>query len=300
MVRVGTFNVENLFARYRFKQNLNPEGLDGFSINDLAFDIYDETEKQITAQAIKEIDADILALQEVESLPLLDRFSSQYLASMKYKHRIVVDSFDPRSIDVALLSRHPIVKVRSNRQERNANNTTWLFSRDCLEVELDVAGKKLTLYVNHFKSMIRTRAETKARREAQVKRVAEIVDEQWRAQNYEGNFVVLGDFNDYAGVGTSLTALLDGHQGLVDVVAKRLPADEQWTHYYAGGGKYSQLDYLLVSKTLADANNSAPVIMRKGLPWRAEKYDGERYGTVGHDNPKASDHCPLAIDLELP
>ena len=63
MVRIVTFNVENLFARYRFHQNIDPLALDGFTINELAFDIYDETSKRLTAAAIKAVDADIIALQ---------------------------------------------------------------------------------------------------------------------------------------------------------------------------------------------------------------------------------------------
>ena len=37
--------------------------------------------------------------------------------------------------------------------------------------------------------------------------------------------------------------------------------------------------------------------MRKGLPFRATKYTGPRFPDVGEDNPKASDHCPLAMEL---
>ena len=91
-MRIATFNCENLFARYKFKSNFDPNASDGFTINDLAFDIYDETEKQITAQAIKEVDADVIALEEVESLPVLDRFNSRYLGGMRYQHRMVIDS----------------------------------------------------------------------------------------------------------------------------------------------------------------------------------------------------------------
>ena len=131
MIRIATFNLENLFARYRFRRNFDPVGSDGFTINNLAFDIYDEVQKKLTAKAIKEVDADIIAVQEVESLPVLDAFNSRYLARLKYRHRVVVDSFDPRKIDVGLLSKHPIRSIRSYRQERNARNTAPLFSRDC-------------------------------------------------------------------------------------------------------------------------------------------------------------------------
>jgi len=296
-MRLATFNCENLFARYRFREQIQPVSPDGFTINDLAFDIYDETEKQITAKAIREVNADVIALQEVESLPVLDRFNSRYLASMRYRHRIVIDSHDSRGIDVAILSRHEIVAARSHRHERNAQNTAFLFSRDCLEVEIDVDDKLLVLYVNHFKSMMEGRAETHQRRLEQAQRVADIVDQRWRARNYQGNFAVLGDFNDYPGQGTALDILL-AHPELVNVV-ERMPEADQWTHYYAGAGEYRQLDYLLVSRSLGNANPQPPNIVRKGLPYRADRYAGQRFDGVGEDRPKASDHAPLSMELTL-
>jgi endonuclease/exonuclease/phosphatase family metal-dependent hydrolase len=296
-VSVGTFNVENLFARYRFRSNFDPTGDDGFTINNTAFDILNETAKQITAKAIRETDADILGLQEIENLKVLDRFISRYLGGKGYKHRILIDAFDPRHIDVALISRHPIVGVRTYRQERNSKKTSGLFSRDCLEVVIDVDGKHLTVYVNHFKSMIRKRNDTKARREEQVERVAKIITDNWNDTNFEGNFIVLGDFNDYIDPDTSLTKLID-HPGLVNV-SDRIDTENRWTHYWAKENEYRQLDYILVSKSLAESNSNAPDIMRKGLPFRAEEYTGPRFDFVGEDNPKASDHCPLIINLNL-
>lgn len=297
MIRVATFNVENLFARYRFRENVDPLNLDSFTINQLAFDIYDETSKQITARALKEVNADIVALQEVESLPVLDRFNSRYLGGMKYKHRILIDGFDPRKIDVAVLSRHPIEKIKSYRNERNRTNTAFLFSRDCLEVEIHVNSKALVLYVNHFKSMMDGRLDTKKRREEQVEKVAEIVKHRWEPSNYEGNFIVLGDFNDYLDENTSLGALIN-YDGLVHV-SDRIPESERWTHYWAGGDEYQQLDFILLSKSLAENNNGQPEVLRKGLPCRAERYAGERFDYVGDNHPKASDHCPLFMDLEI-
>ncbi|HRC86985.1 MAG TPA: endonuclease/exonuclease/phosphatase family protein, partial [Thermoanaerobaculia bacterium] len=291
--RLATFNVENLFARYRFRQNQEAYADEGFTINQLAFDIYNETEKRITAQAVQEVDADIICLQEVESLPLLDRFNSSHLGSepaKRYNHRLVIDCFDPRQIDVAILSRFPIVGVRTHRHERNAANTAPLFSRDCLEADVLIEGKVLTLYVNHLKSMMDGRAETRARRKEQADRVAEIVDKRWRP-SYDGNFVVLGDLNDYMDAQTALKRLV-GHAALENIL-DRAPEAERWTHYYAGGNEYRQLDYILVSKSFdARAGSPVPQVMRKGLPWRAEKYSGPRFEGVGHDNPKASDHSP--------
>ena len=296
-VRVATFNAENLFARYRFRSNFSPTEDDGFTINDLAFSIHDEDSKKITGKAIRESNADIVCLQEVENVGVLDRFNSRYLGGQGYRHQLVVDGHDPRYIDVAVLSRYPIEHIRTHRHERNRANTTWKFSRDCLEVDLDVNGKNLSLFVNHLKSMMGGRDETHDRRKEQAERVAEIVDEWYEDSDYEGNFIVLGDLNDYPADGTALESLLN-HPGLVNVV-NRLPADEQWTHFWASGNKYSQLDYLLLSRSLAESNANGPTIMRKGLPYRAARYDGDRLPDVGDNYPKASDHAVLYMDIEL-
>ncbi len=297
-IRVATFNVENLFARYRFRESFEPTDENGFGINNLAFNLYNDGAKSITGKAIREVDADVICLQEVENLAVLERFNSRYLARLKYKHRLLIDSHDPRFIDVAILSRYPFSHIKTYRNERNRANTTWKFSRDCLEVDIDVDGKKLSLYVNHLKSMMGGRDKTKPRREEQSLRVADIIDSTWGGDGYEGAFIVLGDFNDYPDENTSLGSLLN-HSHLVNVV-NRLPENERWTHFWAGGNKYSQLDYLLLSKSLAEANANVPGIMRKGLPWRAERYTGNRFDEVGENTPKASDHCPLYIDINLP
>ena len=305
-VRLATFNCENLFARFRFRSGFTPD-VDGFTVNDLAFDIYDETEKQITGAAIRKLDADVLALQEVESLPVLDRFVARYLGGRGYKHRVLIDGNDPRYIDVALLSRHPITGLRTHRHERTAAGTADLFSRDCLEADLDIQGRTLTLFINHFKSMMASdynstqdgRTQTHARRKAQVERVAELVDERFGAGGHAGNFAVLGDFNDFIDTHTSLTALTS-HPHLVNGLT-RAPEAERWTHYWKDGGPlngYRQLDYILLGKAL-DTRAGKPVAacVRDGLPWRAAKYAGDRLPNVGEDEPKASDHCPVYVDI---
>lgn len=296
-MRLATFNCENLFARYRFRDKPSPVAADGFTTEQMSFEGFDEPDKKLTAQAIKEVDADVIALQEVDSLPALDHFNSLYLKKLGYTHRMLIDGNDQRQIDVAVLSRHPFTALRTHRHERTQSaRPSPLFSRDCLEAEIDVAGKPLVLYVNHLKSMMGGRDKTHDRRQLQAARVAEIVDARWKKLGYQGNFVVLGDMNDYPGQGTALDPLLN-HKGL-DNVLTRLSPDEQWTHFYSKG-EYRQLDYLLLSKSLAAANQGKPAVMRKGLPLRAKNYTGPRFKGVGQDNPKSSDHAPLYMDIVL-
>ena len=303
-IRLATFNAENLFARYRFNQSFNPTNAEGFMINDLAFDLHDDASKRITAQVIKDVDADVICIQEVESLTVLERFNSRYLARLKYRHRVVIDATDPRKIDLGVLSRYPIVGIRSNRHVRNQANTAYLFTRDCLEVDISVPGsdggasRTLTILANHLKSMIGGRENTRKRRIEQVRGLVKIIDERFGPDNYGANFAIVGDFNDFTEGRTSLTALLN-HPELVNI-SDRVDEPNRWTHYYARGAEYKQLDYIWLGRRFDDAaGGPVPGTHRKGLPWRAEEYEGQRYEAVGENYPKASDHVPLYVDLPL-
>lgn len=48
-------------------------------MNDLHFNFLDETSKQITAQTIRDMNADILCMQEVENADILAKFNEQLL-----------------------------------------------------------------------------------------------------------------------------------------------------------------------------------------------------------------------------
>lgn len=305
-VRVATFNVENLFARWKFKENVDPAKANkkGWTVDETLFEELGVDAKALTGMAIREIKADILALEEVENVDTLKHFRSEFLGGRgAYPYVAGIDGNDPRMIDVAVLSKLPILHVRSYQHLMDPDTpTTTLFSRDCLEVDVEVAkGKMLTLFVNHFKSMLGGRAETHDRRVLQSKKVIEIVKDRFGDKPGKENFVVLGDFNDYMETDS------DGAPGIADLVewdqvenvVTRRKADDQWTHYYAGGNEYKQLDYLLFSKSLAEANDGEPEIMRKGTALRAVKYEGERFPGVGKDNPKASDHCPVVMELSI-
>lgn len=84
-IRIGTFNVENLFARYKFNKDVDLKKvvIDGWRADQRHFDIYDDISKKITAQAILAANADVLALQEVENLDTLKRFRELYLGGRK-------------------------------------------------------------------------------------------------------------------------------------------------------------------------------------------------------------------------
>ena len=314
-IRIATFNCENLFARFKFNKDVKPEDavIDGWLADRTNFTINDEESKKLTASAIKETKADIIALQEVESLLALRRFRNKYLKQKGYNHIIVLDGNDPRFIDVAIMSKYPLENIDTHVDEWNKEIKWYTFSRDCLECDVVLPdNKRIRLFVNHFKSMFdkddpcNGRNKSHRKRQIQSERVMDLVEDEFPSG--DGNYVILGDLNDYMETDSQGKTGIDEivNWNKVENVVKRLPSEDQWTHYYAGNSQcghpktYKQLDYILLSKTLADVNlPSIPKIVRKGLPLSADRYSGPRFEGVGQKKPKASDHCPVVIEIDV-
>jgi endonuclease/exonuclease/phosphatase family metal-dependent hydrolase len=199
--------------------------------------------------ALRQLKADVLALQEVENKPLLDRLVSEELSSLQYKHVRLLEGNDVRGIDVALLSRYPVPKAIGHAKDifkgvaPDTNN--YGFSRDCLEATIEpAAGRRLILLINHLRATDGTDyAESVARREAQAQRVREIADATLKAQP-DANLAVVGDLNDTPDSKT-IQLLRDGSPKLHDLLTL-VPASQRYTH-----AKKSQLDYILAAPGLS-------------------------------------------------
>jgi endonuclease/exonuclease/phosphatase family metal-dependent hydrolase len=215
-------------------------------------------------------------------------------------------------IDVALISKIPFDYVITHQYQRTKDNKAFMFSRDCLEVKFTIEGKPFYVFVNHFKSMLdqndpaNGRKNTAPRRKEQAQAVADILIERLGANPGNANWIVLGDLNDYPDKTSSLKPLIE-NPWIENVIQTRLPEADSWTHFWDTSSKkvsqdekYKQIDYLLLSKQLADKNkNVKPVIIRKGLCLDADRYTGSRYSGIGKKRPAASDHCPVAITIDI-
>jgi endonuclease/exonuclease/phosphatase family metal-dependent hydrolase len=307
-VTIATFNCENLFVRYNFNSNLSEEKKqatisNGFIVDNKIVSKILPIEKELTAKAIKATKADIIALQEVENLDTLKSFQSQFLKSYPYKY--LIDGNDPRLIDVGVLSKMEALNLITHQYDKKGKQE--IFSRDCLEVEYNIGGTVLTLFVNHFKSMLdRTdqangRKNTMPKRKIQSERIVQIIKDKFGNNPANENFIVLGDFNDYM-PSAGLNPLLN--QPWLENMGDRLPLEEQWTHFWDGAPKnedpYKQIDYILLSKRLAKQNaDTKPTIIRNGLCLKANKYTGKRFDGIGPSSPAASDHCPVTITINV-
>jgi len=316
-ITVATFNCENLFRRFKFTNKAKPEKINnavenGFIIDKTLFETILDPERELTAKAILDCKADIVCLVEVENFDTLKSFVSKFLTGKNYKYNILIDGNDPRLIDVALISKIPFDHVVTHQYDRTINNKALMFSRDCLEVKFTIDGKPFYVFVNHFKSMLdkndpaNGRKNTAARRKEQAEAVANILKERFGSNPGNASWIVTGDLNDYPDKDTSLKPLID-NAWIENVVQTRIDEKDSWTHFWdtsskkvSDDEKYKQIDYILLSKQLADKNkNSKPVIIRKGLCLNADKYTGTRYEGIGKSRPAASDHCPVAITIDI-
>ncbi|MGH6860448.1 MAG: endonuclease/exonuclease/phosphatase family protein [Phyllobacterium sp.] len=368
-VRIATFNVENLMNRFDFsgfKNNLNKDRtLQLFQIQDeaqyrqleqaRAIAHADDT-RQLTALAIAQTHADILCLQEVDNIGALNAFEFGYLFKMVgegYRHKYMVEGNDSRGIDVAVLMRdqtrdgQPIEFVEMTSHAHVTYNDFGLhdpqlallgiepheriFKRDCLEIDVRIGGKPLTLFVSHFKSMgsprngLDGRAASMPVRVAEARAVRRIIEDKFAARGgaADKSWVICGDFNDYrervviggdtlsghtfqpVGEPSScLEVLLEG--GFCENLVERRPVMDRWTLYHTRGPQerhLCQLDYILASPALARGNGDAvPDIVREGQPFRTifpPDQKAERFPRVGWDRPKASDHCPVAVTFDV-
>jgi predicted extracellular nuclease len=310
-LKVATFNVENLFKRFKFRKGEDASNLEGegWTIGDTKFEIHNDEEKRITGEAIKALDADVIAMQEVEDLDTVKRFRNDYLGGRKgYPFTLVIDGNDPRRIDVAMLSRYPLTNIQTYNHLWSSEIGWFVFARDCLVADvLAPSGFTLTLFVNHFKSMLDKKDKKNGRRKTRFKRIVQsqtvkqIVQSRFGPNAGDYPFIVLGDLNDYLETddqGESGIAELVTWGQVVNVI-DRLPEAERWTHYFKTKDQYKQLDYVLLSASLAGRNPHPPYIERRGLPKRAKRYPGKRFKNVGNNKPKASDHCPVLMELQF-
>jgi len=181
ILKIATYNVENLFdlkkSGYEYREYI-PNTKSNWNQKTYTIKLRN------IARVIKDINADIIALQEIESLQALKDLRYQLKRDGLYYQYYKIANLKNTTIKVALLSKIPFVytheiAVRSSYKYRNI-----------LEAKFKINNEDLYILVNHWKSKAGPESMRIVSAKAVLKRAKELGSDK--------NIVALGDLNsDY-------------------------------------------------------------------------------------------------------
>ncbi len=304
-MRIATLNVQSL----RLFPDADENPLRGARDSDVSEDAgLDQIDRKLTAELLRQVDADVVALQEVFDRETLDYFHDVYLVPAgvrPYPHRVCLPGNDGRGLDVAMLSRRPLNRVQSYASLKLADvgidapaavdPDLPVFRRDCLMVDIG----PLTLFVCHFKSPYPDPDKAWITRNLEARATRCLIERRF-ADPAKSLWLIIGDLNEAddgdAGHPRAI-APLEGDFSF-DLM-QRLPVDLRWTYFDPHSGLYHCPDALLASPALATRwPDAVPHIMRMGLGAESSRFRGPRLAGVGWHRPHASDHAAVVIDLD--
>jgi endonuclease/exonuclease/phosphatase family metal-dependent hydrolase len=221
----------------------------------------------------------------------------------------VVDAERQKAHKNAVFTKFPIQNVRSH-------STTQ--ARDILEVELEVEGHPLLVFVNHWKSGASS-AESESARRDNARVVRHRLQEVFR-NNPSADVVVTGDFNsvynqsqafpymgktalnDVLGSGGSEVSVATGHGYSLYNLWYELPHDERKSDHHQG--KWGTLMQTMISPGLYDyrgvqyVDNSFGPVVLPGINVRTPLRLSRRWTNAGSGS-GASDHFPVAARFRV-
>lgn len=265
-LRVATYNVENYLVCNRmvngnFKKDYPKP----------------ESEKFALRQIIKEVNPDVLAIQEMGDDPMLLELQHDLNSEgLSYEYSTLSQGQDVRHL--AILSKIPFSDIQSHDTiSIKVDGSPELVRRGLLEVTFNSSDTAWKLFVVHLKSRYskdNSDPLSEKVRLAEANAIKKLI-----AQQDTKDFLITGDFND-GPRSKPLKSLTKAN------FSTHIPGadsnNEIWTYFHKTQGVYSLIDYFLASPSFANkfVNNTAII------------YDSTK-------NAYASDHRLLYIDLDL-
>jgi len=180
-LNIATYNVDNLFdlkkSGNEYKEYIP------YSKSNWNAKAY-KTKLNHIARVIKDLNADIVALQEVESkYALIDLQRTLKQKDIYYNYYAIANRKNT-TVKVALLSKYPFVYAKEVRVGYGVKY------RNILEVKFKFLNQELYIFVNHWKSKNGPESQRLVYAKALKKRLNKL--------GYNKNIILLGDFNsDY-------------------------------------------------------------------------------------------------------
>jgi endonuclease/exonuclease/phosphatase family metal-dependent hydrolase len=292
--RVGSYNMLNFFDQ---ENDLSLEGkYDDFGDN--PGPTSNERCEEL-AKIIRELDADVLALQEVESQKALEWFNNNYLETMGYDYVLSEEVGYYRGIEQSFLSRFPIKDVRTWKNtdltnlERLGGGWTDIPS-DVKEIAFQRSplcatfttpeGYELTVINVHHKS-----GRNAWHRELEALQIMEYIKEM-TAKDPNRNIAVIGDFNAQPWDRSTRVYLRDGMTDALSHRAKHLTWDDN------SPLRKTHTSNRLIDFILVNAPAVGEVVIDSGFVLGSShpEYD---WRNDPIPSGYSSDHCAIAVDM---
>jgi len=273
-LKIATYNVENYGA-------INRRTPHGFRTN------YPKSEaaKRALRQTIREIDADILVLQEMGPIEYLFEFQRDLKSEgIDYPYSALMRGPDERR-HIAALSRVAFADVHEHSPLRFTYQDGFAdVKRGLLELHVETAHGPLTLWAVHLKSRYtdnKSDPESAIRRAAEARRIREFIVQRI-ADTDTDLYLILGDFNDTKASPTLRYFMQRGNLNIFELLPTSDSHGEYWTYHNARDDTYWRVDHILVSPALSPFVRNGSAQIANGPQVRA-----------------ASDHRPISVTLDF-
>lgn len=259
--RIASYNPENLF-------DLQNDGTEYDEYKPFS-QFWDrkgyETKLKNVAKVLKDLDADIVVLEEIENryvlLELLKKLNYRYFA---------FDKKEKASVGIAIISKFPILY-----KEIIQTTSVGERERNILKATLQIENKKISIYGNHWRS--------KRAMESERVKYALTLLEYLKKSNSKEDYLIVGDFNSnydeyitfkydtklnntfgITGINQILNTVIDGNFVTPDTILKHpqivhfnpwleLPMSERFSSKFRN--ENNTPDHIILSKNLFDTHN---------------------------------------------
>jgi endonuclease/exonuclease/phosphatase family metal-dependent hydrolase len=231
---------------------------------------------------------DIVVFQEVENMNVLNKLVTKGLDKLGYQSLVLIEGDDSRGIDVALISKFPVI---SSKRHALIMNGQTLDTRGILEVTLNVEGRTVVVFVNHWPSQSNPVQE----------RIASAAILEKAANRMRADLIIAaGDFNS---VKTDSPYPLHALKSFIDLEIKARetnPEVHPGTHFFRG--EWTSLDKIFMHKnsTLLP-EYSAFRIFHHAFMMKADNHSGEHVPVrFNHETGEGfSDHLPVGAEFKF-
>ncbi|MCY1033045.1 endonuclease/exonuclease/phosphatase family protein [Corallococcus sp. BB11-1] len=262
-VRIAAYNVHRLFDT-----ECASGACGGSNYEELPTQAEFEQQSERLARAISALNADVVLLEEIETQAGLTELQKR---APGFGYAELGETHTAASVDVGVLSKYPITDVRRHRARYiyRPDGSATRFSRELLEVHLEVNGARAIVFAAHFRSKV---DDDPGRRIAEATASREIVTDA--AKEFPDALVVLGgDLNDVPGSEALDAMEKDG--ALLRVSSDR-PTSETWTYVYSN--QRQAIDHLYLAPAGGTYVPGSFRVAREG-----NGYGGSDHGAVMAD-----------------